>query len=183
MPGFGTKISKSVSGLGTKVQKGVGALGNKIGKIEKQAQKGIAKGIEMGQGAVRDVERGIEGASGKIGSVKQGLLKGARVIDALQTTGLASMVPGLGVGLAAASGALKSGAGGLKQVQDVGRDTKMATGKVKNQLGSLGQQASQQVSGAAAAGRGKLEKFGERAKAIELQTQQDIGNVQSAFSS
>lgn len=180
--GLGNKLSKSVGGLGQKIQKGVSSLGSKISNVEKQAQRGISKGIEMGQGAVRDVERGIVAASGKVGSIKQGLLKGAKVLDALQTTGVASMVPGLGVGLAAVSGGLKSGASGLKQLQDVGKDTRLATGKAKNQLASVGQQASERVSGAAAMGKGKLEKFGERAKAIEQQTQEDIGNVRSAFS-
>jgi len=178
---LGRKLSKAVSGIGQKVQSGTSALGKKISGVEKQAQRGISKGIQMGQGAVRDVERGIVAASGKVGAVKQGLLKGANVIDALQTTGVASMVPGLGAGLAAASGALRGGAVGLKQLQDVGRDTRMATGKVKNQLSTVGQKASQQVAQTSAAGRGKLEKFGERAKAIEQRTQEDISNVESAF--
>lgn len=180
---FGTKLSKTVSGLGQKIQKGTSQLGKKIVSVEKQAQRGIAKGIQMGQGAVRDVERGIESASGKIGSVKQGLLKGARVIDALQSTGVASMVPGLNLGLAAASGALRTGAGGLKQLQDVGRDTRMATGKAKSQLASVGQKASEKVSEVGAGAKSKVEKFGERAKALEQQTQEDISNVRSAFSS
>jgi len=179
--GLGNKLSKAVGGLGQKVSKGVGSLGNKIQNVEKQAQRGIAKGIEMGQGAVRDVERGIVAASGKVGAIKQGLSTSARVIDALQSTGVASMVPGLSLGLGAVSAGLKSGASGLKRLQDVGADTRMATGKVKNQLGSVGQEASQRVAGISSTSRGKLEKFGERAKALEQQTQEDIGNVSSAF--
>lgn len=181
MPQLGVKLSKKVSGIGNKIQKGVGQLGKKVSKLEKQAQRGISKGVELGQGAIRDVERGVEQASGKIGSVKQGLLKGARVIDALQSTGLASMVPGLGVGLAGASGALKAGAGGLKQLQDVGRDTRMATGKAKNQLSSVGQRASQEVSGVAGKARGQLEKASERARAVEKMAQEDIQKVGSAY--
>ena len=179
--GLGNKLSKAVGGLGQKISKGVGSLGNKIENVEKHAQRGIAKGIEMGQGAVRDVERGIVAASGKVGAIKQGLNTGARVIDALQATGVTSMVPGLGVGLGAVSAGLKSGAAGLKKLQDVGADTRMATGKVKNQLASVGQEASQRVANTSAMGRGKLEKFGERAKALEQQTQNDISNVRSAF--
>jgi hypothetical protein len=180
---LGAKLSKSVSGLGQKIQKGTSQLGQKISKVEKQAQRGIAKGIEMGQGAVRDVERGIVQASGKVGAVKQGLLKGARIIDVLQSTGVASLVPGLSMGLAGASGALRAGAGGLKQLQDVGKDTRMATGKAKNQLASVGQKASQRVGEVGSGARSRVEKFGERAKAIEQQTQEDISNVRSAFSS
>jgi len=179
--GLGNKLSKAVGGLGQKIQKGVGSLGSKIQNVEKQAQRGIAKGIEMGQGAVRDVERGIVAASGKVGAIKQGLSTGARVIDALQSTGVTSMIPGLSLGLGAVSAGLKSGASGLKRLQDVGADTRMATGKVKNQLGSVGQEASQRVAGVSSSSRGKLEKFGERAKALEQQTQEDIGNVRSAF--
>ncbi len=181
MARLGVKLSKKVSGLGNKIQSGVGQLGKKVTKLEKQAQRGISKGVELGQGAVRDVERGIVQASGKVGAVKQGLLKGAQVIDALQTTGLASMVPGLGVGLAGASGALRAGAGGLKKLQDVGRDTRMATGKAKNQLSSVGQRASQEVSGVAGMARGKLEKASERAKALEKMAQEDIEKVGSAY--
>jgi hypothetical protein len=178
---LGTKLSKSVSRIGQKIQKGSSQLGQKISGLERQAQRGIEKGIQMGQGAVRDVERGIEGASGKIGSVKQGFIKGARVLDALQATGVAGMVPGLGSGLAAASGALRGGAAGLKQLQDVGRDTRMATGKVKNQLSSVGQKASEKVGDVGGMARSKVEKFGERAKALEQQTQEDISNVTAAF--
>lgn len=179
--GLGKKLSKAVGGLGQKVSKGVSSLGGKIQNVEKQAQRGIAKGIEMGQGAVRDVERGIVAASGKVGAIKQGLNTGARVIDALQSTGLTSMVPGLGVGLGAISAGLKSGSAGLQQLQNVGADARMATGKAKNQLASVGQKASEKVANTSAMGRGKLEKFGERAKALEQQTQEDISNVRSAF--
>jgi hypothetical protein len=181
MAPFGKKLSKNISTLGRKVQEGTSMIGRKVTTLERQAKRGIAKGVELGQGAVRDVERGIVQASGKIGSVKQGLLKGANVIDALQTTGLASMVPGLGVGLAGASGALRAGAGGLKQLQDVGRDTRMATGKAKNQLASVGQRASSQVSGVAGRARGGLEKASERAKELEQRAQQDIETVRGAF--
>lgn len=179
--GLGKKLSKSVGGLGQKISKGVEGLGKKVGSIEKQVQAGISKGVQMGQGAVRDVERGIVAASGKVGAVKQGLATGARVIDALQTSGVAGMVPGLSTGLAAVSGGLKAGVGGLQRVQDVGRDTRMATGKAKNQLASVGGQASQRVAGASARTQGKLERVGERAKAIEAQTQEDIRNVRGAF--
>ncbi len=178
---LGVKLSKKVSGLGNKIQSGVGQLGKKISGLEKQAQRGIGKGVQLGQGAIRDVERGIVQASGKLGSVKQGLLKGANVIDALQSTGVAGMVPGLSLGLAGASGALRAGAGGLKQVQDVGRDARLATGKAKNQLSSVGQRASQEVSGVAGMARGKLEKASERAKALEKMAQEDISTVSSAF--
>lgn len=179
---LGTKLSKKFSMLGNKIQGGASSLGKKISGLEKQAQRGIAKGIDMGQGAIRDVERGIVQASGKVGAVKQGLLKGANVIDVLQTTGVASMVPGLGAGLAAASGALRGGAAGLKKLQDVGADARMATAKGKNQLASVGQKASQKVSDVGGMAKSKVEKFGERAKAIEQRTQEDISNVQSAFS-
>lgn len=181
MPQLGVKLSKKVSGLGSKIQKGVGQLGKKVSMVEKQAQRGIAKGVQLGQGAVRDVERGIVQASGKIGSVKQGLLKGAQVIDALQSTGVAGMVPGLSLGLAGASGALRTGAGGLKKLQDVGRDTRMATGKAKSQLASVGQRASQEVSGVAGKARGGLEKASERAKALENMAQEDIQKVSNAY--
>lgn len=179
--GLGKKLSGSVKGLGSKVTKGVETLGKKISNVERQAQRGIAKGVEMGQGAIRDVERGIVAASGKVGAIKQGLNTGARVIDALQTTGLTSMVPGLGLGLGAVSAGLKSGAGGLQQLQDVGRDTRLATGKAKNQLAGAGASASGRVANVAGKGQMKLEKFGERSKALEAQTQEDIRNVRSAF--
>jgi hypothetical protein len=179
--GFGGKLSRSISGLGNKVQKTAGALGSKISRVEVQAQKGITRGVHMGQGAVRDVERGIVQASGKVGAVKQGLLKGAQVIDALQTTGLASMVPGLGLGLAGASGALKSGAVGLKQLQDVGKDARLATGKAKNQLAQVGQKASSEVGRVGGMAKSNVERVGERAKALEAQAQEDVSNVRSAF--
>ena len=179
--GLGKKLSGSVKSMGKKVTQGVESLGKKISGVEKQAQRGIAKGIQMGQGAVRDVERGIVAASGKVGAIKQGLNTGARVIDALQSTGLASMVPGLGLGLGAISGALKSGSAGLQQVQDVGRDSRLATGKVKNQLGSVGQKASAGVAGVAGKSQAKLERIGERSRALEAQTQEDIRNVRGAF--
>ena len=183
MSSLGMKLSKKVRGLGQKFESGTSTLGKKITGLERQAKRGIAKGVQMGQGAVRDVERGIDQASGKVGSIKQGLLKGARVIDALQSTGVASMIPGLGLGLAGASGALKSGAGGLKQLQDVGRDTRLATGKAKSQLSSVGKQATSQVGNVAGSARGKLEKASERARALEKMAQEDIETVGSAFSS
>lgn len=179
--GLGKKLSKSVGGLGQKINRGVEGLGRKVGSVEQKIQAGISKGVKMGQGAVRDVERGIVAASGKVGAVKQGLMTGARVIDELQTTGIAGMVPGLSTGLAALSGGLKAGVGGLQRVQDVGRDTRMATGKAKNQLATVGGQASQRVAGASARTQGKLERVGERAKALEAQTQEDIRNVRGAF--
>jgi len=179
--GLGRKLSKGVKGIGSKVSQGVETLGKKISGVEKQAQRGIAKGIQMGQGAVRDVERGIVAASGKVGAIKQGLNTGARVIDALQSTGLTSMVPGLGLGLGAVSGALKSGSRGLQQVQDVGRDTRLATAKSKNQLASVGQRASAGVAGVAGKSQAKLERIGERTRALEAQTQEDIRNVRGAF--
>lgn len=179
--GFGSKLSGAIRGLGTKVSSTTSGLGKKIMSVEKQAQKGISKGIELGQGAIGKVEQGISGASGAIGSVKQGMLKGARVIDALQTTGLASMVPGLGVGLGAVSAGLKGGASGLKRVQDVGADARLATGKMKNQLGSVGEKASAGVAGIASKAGAKVEKVGERAKALEAQAQGEIRGVRSAF--
>lgn len=179
--GLGRKLSSGVKGLGSKVSKGVETLGKKISNVERQAQRGIAKGVEIGSGAIRDVERGIVAASGKVGAIKQGLNTGARVIDALQTTGLTSMVPGLGVGLGAISSGLKAGSRGLQQVQDVGKDTRLATGKAKNQLSSVGEKASGRVANVAGRGQMKLEKFGERSKALEAQSQEDIRNVRSAF--
>lgn len=179
--GLGRKLSGAVKGLGSKISKGTETLGKKISGVERQAQRGIAKGIEMGTGAVRDVERGIVAASGKVGAIKQGLNTGAKVIDALQASGLTSMVPGLGLGLGALSSGLKSGSAGLQQLQDVGRDSRLATGKVKNQLASAGQTASGRVANVAGKGQMKLEKFGERSKALEAQTQDDIRNVRSAF--
>jgi hypothetical protein len=179
--GFGKKLSGAVRGLGTKVSNTASGIGKKIVAVEKQAQKGIAKGIELGQGAINKVEQGIAGASGIVGSVKQGMLKGARVIDALQSTGLASMVPGLGMGLGAVSAGLKGGASGLKKVQDVGADARLATGKMKNQLGGLGEKASAGVSSVAGRAGAKVERVGERAKALEAQAQDEIRGVRSAF--
>lgn len=179
--GFGSKLSGAVRGLGTKITKTTAGIGKKIVGVEKQVQKGLAKGIDVGQGVLSKVDKGIAGASGVIGSVKQGLLKGANVIDALQTTGLASMVPGLGVGLAGLSTGLRGGALGLKQVQNVGADARLATGKAKNQLASAGQTASGKVSAFAGKAGAKVERVGERAKALEAQAQEDIGNVRSAF--
>ena len=179
--GLGKKLSGAVKGLGSKVSGGVESLGKKIANVERQTQRGISKGIQMGQGAIRDVERGIVSASGKVGAIKQGLNTGARVIDALQTTGLTSMVPGLGLGLGAISSGLKSGSRGLQQLQDVGKDTRLATGKAKSQLASVGESASGRVANVAGRGQAKLEKFGERSKALEAQSQEDIRNVRSAF--
>ena len=179
--GLGKKLSSATKGLGSKISKGTETLGKKISNVEKQAQRGIAKGVDLGQGAIRDVERGIVAASGKVGAIKQGLNTGARVIDALQTTGLTSMVPGLGLGLGAISSGLKAGSRGLQQVQDVGKDARLATGKTKNQLAGVGQSASGRVANLAGRGQMKLEKFGERSKALEAQTQQDIRDVRSAF--
>lgn len=179
--GLGKKLSKATKSLGSKVSKGVETLGKKIANVEQQAQRGISKGVEMGQGAIRDVERGIVAASGKVGAIKQGLNTGARVIDALQTTGLTSMVPGLGVGLGALSTGLKAGSGALQQLQDVGKDARLATGKAKNQLAGAGTTVSGRVANVAGKGQMKLEKIGERSKALEAQTQEDIRNVRSAF--
>jgi hypothetical protein len=91
------------------------------------------------------------------------------------------MVPGLGLGLGAISSGLKAGSGQLQQLQDVGRDSRLATGKAKNQLASVGDKASGRVATVAGRGQMKLEKFGERSKALEAQTQDDIRNVRSAF--
>lgn len=178
--GFGSKLSGAVRGIGTKITKTTAGIGKKIVGVEKQVQKGLAKGIDAGQVLLSKVDKGIAGASGVIGSVKQGLLKGANVIDALQSTGL-SMVPGLGVGLAGLSTGLRGGALGLKQVQNVGADARLATGKAKNQLASVGQTASGKVSAFAGKAGAKVERVGERAKALEAQAQEDIGNVRSAF--
>ena len=179
--GFGKKLSGAFRGIGTKVQNTTTGIGKKIAQVEHRAQKGIAKGIQLGQNAIGKVEQGIAGASGIVGSVKQGMLKGARVIDALQTTGLASMVPGLGMGLGAVSAGLKGGAKGLKQVQNVGADARIATGKMKNQLGSVGEKASAGVSRVAGVAGAKVERVGERAKALEAQAQDEIRGVRSAF--
>ena len=179
--GLGKKISGGISSLGKKIQGTATGLGKKIQNVEKQAQAGIAKGIDLGQTALRKTEQGIQSASGKIGSIKQGLMTGARVIDALQATGLAGTIPGLSLGLGGISAGLKGGASGLKKLQDVGADARMATGKAKNQLSTVGQRASEQVANVAGRGTAKLERVGERAKAIEAQAQADVGNVRSAF--
>lgn len=180
---LGTKISKSLSSLGRKTSSGVSMLGKKVSGVEKNIQKGISKGIELGQGAIRQTQRGIEQASGKVGALKQGLNVGARVIDALQATGVAGMVPGLAPTLGAVGAGLRAGAGGLQRVQDVGAEKRMALAKRSNQLGGLGERAQAKVGGVAEKSRAKLERVGERAKALEAQAQEDISNVSSAFSS
>tara|TARA_R110002126_G_scaffold119455_1_gene260441 strand:- start:483 stop:1034 length:552 start_codon:yes stop_codon:yes gene_type:complete len=181
MRSLGSKLNKGISSLGKKITSTAGSLGKKIVSVEKQAQAGIAKGIDLGQTALQKTERGIEAASGKIGSVKQGLLTGARVIDALQSSGVAGMVPGLSLGLGAVSTGLRGGASGLKQLQNVGADARMATGKAKNQLSTVGQNVSGKVSQVSGRAQAQVEKVGERAKALEAQAQQDLGNVRSAF--
>jgi len=178
--GLGTKLSRTFKGIGNKVQGGVNTLGNKIQGAEKQVQRGISKGIDLGQTALRKTEKGIVMASGKLGAVKQGFLKGAQVLDALQATGL-SAVPGLGLGLGAVSTALRGGAAGLKKLQDVGSDARLATGKAKNQLSTVGGKASSRVSTVAGKVGAKVEKVGERAKMLEAQAQDDIRGVRSAF--
>jgi len=162
------------------VQSGVKTVGMKINNAEKQVQKGIGKGIDLGQTVLRKTEKGIEQASGKIGAVKQGFLQGAKVLDALQATGL-SAVPGLGVGLGAVSTALRGSAAGLKKLQDVGADARLATGKAKNQLSTVGGKASAKVSSVAEKVGAQVEKVGERAKMIEANAQEDIRGVRSAF--
>lgn len=181
--GLGTKISKSIGSLGSKVSSTTKSLGSKVGKIEQNVKKGIEKGINLGQGVISQTQRGIEQASGKVGAIKQGLNVGARVIDALQATGIASAVPGLAPTLGAVGAGLRAGAGGLQKVQDVGREKNMALGKRSNQLASLGQKAQGQVGQIAEKSRAKIERVGERAKAIEAKAQEDVANVSSAFSS
>jgi hypothetical protein len=183
MPSLGQKLKGGISSIGKKVTSTASGIGKKIQNVEKQAQAGIAKGIDLGQGALRQTEKGIVAASGKIGSIKQGLLTGARVIDALQSSGVAGMVPGLSLGLGAVSGGLKAGAGGLKKLQDVGADARMATGKAKNQLASVGQNVSGKVAQVSGRAQAQVEKVGERAKALETMAQEDLSNVRSAFSS
>lgn len=178
--GLGSKLSKTFKGLGNKVQSGVATVGKKINMAERQVQRGISKGVDLGQTVLRKTEKGIEQASGKIGAVKQGLLRGANVIDALQSTGLSS-IPGLGMGLGAVSTALRGGAGGLRKLQDVGSDARLATGKAKNQLSTVGEKASARVSTVAGKAGARVEKFGERAKALEEKSQEDIRGVRSAF--
>ena len=183
MRSLGQKLHGGISSLGKKVQGVTRGIGNKIQGIEKQVQKGIAKGIDVGQTVLNKTEKGIEAASGTIGSVKQGLMKGARIIDALQSTGIAQTVPGLSLGLGAVSTGLKGGAKGLKQLQNVGADARMATGKAKNQLSTVGENVSGKVSQISAKAGARVEKMGERAAALEKQAQADLSNVRSAFSS
>jgi hypothetical protein len=180
---LGKKLSKSISSLGKKASGGISQLGRKVTEAERNIQKGISKGIDLGQGAIRQTERGIEQVSGKVGAIKQGLNVGARVIDALQATGVAGAVPGLAPTLGAVSSGLKAGAGGLQRLQDVGAEKRMALGKRSNQLGGLGERAQSRVGGVAEKSRAKLERVGERAKALEAKAQEDISNVSSAFSS
>ena len=181
--GFGGKLSKTISGFGTKISSGVKTLGNKTAMVEKRIQSGISKGIDVGQGAIRQTQRGIEQASGKVGAIKQGLNVGARVIDALQTTGVAGMVPGLAPTLAAVGTGLRAGSAGLQRVQDVGKSQNMALSKRSNQLAGVGKIASARVASAGESSRAKIERVGERAKAIEAQAQQDVKGVRSAFAS
>jgi hypothetical protein len=181
MVSLGQKISGGIKTLGKKAQGATRQIGSKIQGVEKQIQKGIAKGIDVGQNVLDKTEKGIVAASGKIGSVKQGLLTGARVIDALQTSGVAGMVPGLSLGLGGVSAALKGGAGGLKKLQDVGADARMATAKGKNQLSTVGKNVSGKVSQVAVRAGSKVEKVGERAAALEKQAMEDLSGVRSAF--
>ena len=178
---LGQKLSGGLKSLGSKIQNTTTGIGKKIGGVEQKIQQGISKGIDLGQGALRQTERGIVAASGKIGAVKQGLMTGARVIDALQTSGIASMVPGLSLGLGGISAGLKGGASGLKKLQDVGADARLATGKAKNQLATVGQNVSGKVAQVAGKAQAQVEKVGERAKVLEAQAQQDLGDVRSAF--
>lgn len=181
--GFGGKLSKTISSLGKKAGGAIEMLGKKSSMIEKRVQSGISKGIDLGQGAIRQTQRGIETASGKVGAIKQGLNYGARVIDALQATGVAGMVPGLAPTLAAVGTGLRAGSAGLQRVQDVGRSQNMALSKRSNQLAGVGQTASARVASAGESSRAKIERVGERAKAIEAQAQSDVKGVRSAFAS
>lgn len=179
--GLGTKISRSVSALGRKSSNTISMLGKKTSGIEKQLKAGIDKGINAGQTVISKTQQGIESASGKVGAIKQGLNVGARVIDALQTTGIGMAVPGLAPTLGALSTGLRAGAGGLQRVQDVGRDKNLALAKSSNQLASVGQNLQGRVGAVGDKSRAKLERVGERAKAMEAQAQQDISNVNAAF--
>lgn len=179
--GLGTKLSRSVSSLGKKASAGVSMLGKKVSQVERQAKRGIEKGINLGQGAIEQTQKGISQVSGKVGAIKQGLNVGARVIDALQATGVAGMVPGLAPTLGAVGAGLRAGAGGLQRVQDVGKEKQMALAKRSSQLSSIGTKAQGQVGGIAEKSRAKLERVGERAKAMEAQAQSDISGVRSAF--
>jgi hypothetical protein len=181
MPSLGQKMSRGISSLGKKVQNTATGIGKKISGVEQKIQTGISKGIDLGQVALRKTDNTIAKASGKIGAVKQGLMTGARVIDALQTSGVAGMVPGLSLGLGAISSGLKGGASGLKKLQDVGADARMATAKGKNQLSTVGKNASGKVAQFAGRAQAQVEKVGERAKILEAQAQEDLGDVRSAF--
>jgi hypothetical protein len=178
---LGQKISGGIKSLGSKIQNTTTGIGKKITGVEQKIQAGISKGIDLGQVALRKTDNTLAKASGKIGAVKQGLMTGARVIDALQMSGVAGMVPGLSLGLGAVSAGLKGGAGGLKKLQDVGADARLATGKAKNQLSTVGQNVSGKVSQVAGRAQAQVEKVGERAKVLEAQAQQDLGDVRSAF--
>lgn len=181
MPSLGKKISGGIHTLGKKISNTSAGFGKKIHGVERQVQKGISKGIDVGQNVLNKTEHGIQMASKKIGSVKQGLLTGARVIDALQTTGLAGTIPGLSLGLGAVSAGLKGGASGLKQLQNVGHDARMATGKARNQLATVGQNVSGKVSQVAGRASSQVEKVGERARELEKQAQADLSTVRGAF--
>ncbi len=181
MPSLGKKIQGGIKSLGKKVQGTTAGIGKKIQEVEKQVQKGISKGVDAGQTVLRKTEKGIVAASGKVGAIKQGLLTGARVLDSLQSSGVAGMVPGLSLGLGGVSSALKGGASGLKKLQDVGADARMATGKAKNQLSTVGQNVSGKVSQVAAKAGARVEKVGERAAALEKQAQEDLSDARSAF--
>jgi hypothetical protein len=76
---------------------------------------------------------------------------------------------------------LKGGAGGLKKLQDVGADARMATAKGKNQLSTVGKNVSGKVSQVAVRAGSKVEKVGERAAALEKQAMEDLSGVRSAF--
>ena len=178
---LGQKMSGGIKSLGKKVQATTTGIGKKIGGVEQKIQAGISKGIDMGQVALRKTDNTLAKASGKIGAVKQGLMTGARVIDALQMSGVAGMVPGLSLGLGGISAGLKGGASGLKKLQDVGADARLATGKAKNQLSTVGQNVSGKVAQVAGRAQAQVEKVGERAKVLEAQAQQDLGDVRSAF--
>jgi 16S rRNA C1402 N4-methylase RsmH len=181
MPSLGKKLQGGISSLGKKIQSTTGTIGKKIQGVEKQVQKGISKGIDVGQNVLNKTEKGIVAASGKLGAVKQGLMTGARVLDSLQTSGIATSVPGLSLGLGAVSSALKGGAKGFQKLQDVGADARLATAKGKNQLSTVGQNVSGKVSQISGKAQARVEKVGERAKELEKQAQADLSNARSAF--
>jgi len=181
MGGLGTRISRGISALGRKSTNTISMIGKKTQGLEKNIKSGIDKGINLGKEGLRQTSIGIDKVSGKIGAIKQGMNVGARVIDALQMTGVAGMIPGLAPTLGAVSAGLKAGASGLQRTQDVGKDAKMALGKRSNQLSSVGANLQNRVGAVGEKSRAKLERVGERVKAIEAATQEDIGNVQSAF--